>query len=69
MGSLTKNIQLMLDLLMAPFLIIYFSCYTLMAFLVLSLILFFTVSVSRHLDLWQIVELASELESNQQDTE
>ena len=32
------------------------------------MILLFTLSVSRHLDLWQKVELASELESDQQET-
>ena len=40
MGSLHKNIQLMLEFLKAPFLVLHFSYYTLMAFLmILSVIL------------------------------
>ena len=39
-GSFHKNIQLMLAFLKAPFLVLHFSCYTLMAFLmILSVIL------------------------------
>ena len=40
MESLHKNIQLMLEFLKAPFLVLHFSCYTLMTFLMmLSVIL------------------------------
>ena len=56
-GSLHKNIQLMLEFLKAPFLVLHFSYYTLMTFLVmLSVILLYmlmilvcTVSVIIHL--------------------
>ena len=34
--SLHKNIQLMLEFLKAPFLVLHFSCYALMAFLMMS---------------------------------
>ena len=55
--NLHKNIQLMLDFLKSPFLLLHFSCYTLMIFLtMLSLILLsllmallFILSVTRHL--------------------
>ena len=36
MERLHKNIQLMLEFLKAPFLVLHFSCYTLMTFLMLS---------------------------------
>ena len=57
MESLHKNIQLMVELLKPPFLVLHFSCYTLMTFLtMLSLILLsmlmillFILSVIRHL--------------------
>ena len=57
MGSLHKNIQLMLEFIKAPFLVLHFSYYTLMTFLMmLSVILLFMlmmllsiVSVIRHL--------------------
>ena len=35
MGNLQKNIQLMLEFLKGPFLILHFSFYTLMAFLMM----------------------------------
>ena len=73
MGSLHKNIQLMLELLKASFLVLNFSYYTLMTFLILSAILLsmlcwwcFLYSKS---DLFQQLELVSELESDVQDTE
>ena len=73
MGSLHKNIQLMLELLKASFLVLNFSYYTLMTFLILSVILLsmlcwwcFLYSKS---DLFQQLELVSELESDVQDTE
>ena len=57
MGSLHKNIQLMLEFLKAPFLVLHFRCYTLMTFLtMLSVILLsmlmtllFLLSVTWHL--------------------
>ena len=64
----------MLEFRKAPFLILHFCCYTLMTFLmvlsVISLsmlmILLFVLSVAS--DLWQQLELASELESDLRDT-
>ena len=57
MESLQKNIQLMLEFIKAPFLVLHFSCYTLMTFLTmlsvtllsLLMILLFILSVTRHL--------------------
>ena len=57
MESLHKNIQLMLKSLKAPFLVLQFSCYTLMTFLTMLfaillsklMILLFILSVFRHL--------------------
>ena len=56
MGSLHKNIQLMLEFLKAPFLVLHFSYYTLMTLLMLSvillsmlMILLSILSVIRHL--------------------
>ena len=56
-GSLYKNIQLMLEFLKAPFLVLHFSYYTIMAFLMILsvillsmlMILLSTLSVIRHL--------------------
>ena len=58
MTSVQKNIQLMLEFLKAPFLVLHFSYYTLMTFLMMLSIL----SLIRHLI------CASELESDLQDT-
>ena len=56
MASVHKNIQLMLEFLKAPFLVLHFSYYTLMTFLMLSvillsmlMILLSILSVIRHL--------------------
>ena len=57
MESLHKNIQLMLEFLKAPFLVLLFSCYTLMTFLTMSsvillsmlMILLFILRVTKHL--------------------
>ena len=57
MESLHKNIQLMLELLKAPFLVLHFSCFTLMTFLTMLsvtllsmlMILLLILSVNRHL--------------------
>ena len=56
-GSLHKNIQLMVESLKAPSLIVHFYCYTLMTFLTMLyvillsmlMILLFILSVTRHL--------------------
>ena len=71
MESLHKNIQLMLGFLKAPFLVLHFSCSTLMTFLTMLsvillsmlIILLFVLNVTR-----QQLELASELESNLNET-
>ena len=56
MGSIHKNIQLMLQFLKGPFLVLHFSCYILMTFLMISVIILsilmavlFILSVIRHL--------------------
>ena len=57
MESLHKNIQLMLEFLKGPFLVLHFSCYILMTFLMMLsvillsmlMILLFILSVIRHL--------------------
>ena len=74
--SVCKNIQLMLVFIKALFLVLHFSYYALMTFLMslsvilLSrlMILFFTLSVIRHLICGNKLELAYGLESNLQDT-
>ena len=56
MGTLHKNIQLMLEFLKSPFLILHFSYYTLMTFLIMLsvillymlMILLYTLNVIRH---------------------
>ena len=57
MESLHKNIELMLEFLKTPFLVLHFSCYTFMTFLTMLsamllsmlMILLFILSVTRHL--------------------
>ena len=74
-GSLNKNIQLALDFLKCSFLVLHFSYYTLMTFLIMLsvillpmlMILLSTRSVNRS-DLCQHLELSSELESDLRDT-
>ena len=70
-----KNIQLMLEFVKALFLILHFSYYTLMTFLMmLSVILLSMLMILLYSkcdqvsDLWQQLELASELESDLQHT-
>ena len=73
MGSLRKNIQLMLVFLKTPFLVLHFSYYTsvtflmmlsvLLLYMLMMILLLSTLSVIRHQDLWQQLDLASELES------
>ena len=64
MENLHKNIQLMLEFLKALFLVLHFSCYTLMTFLMILLY----SKCDQASDLWQQLELASELEFDLQDT-
>ena len=79
MESLYKNFQLMLEFLKAPFLVLHFAYYTLMTYytllcinyaLLLSMlmILIFYSKCDQASDLWQQLELASEHESDLQDT-
>ena len=55
MESFQKNIQLMLELLKAPFLVLHFSCFTLMTFLtmlsvtLLSMLMILLLILNRHL--------------------
>ena len=68
MESLHKNIHLMLEFLNAPFLVLHFSCYTLMTFLTMSFVILLSIlmilvsilSVIKASDLWQQLEFASE---------
>ena len=75
MGSPHKNIQLMLEFRMAPFLVLHFSHNTLMAFLMMlsvilpsMLMILLCSNCNQASDVWQQLELASELESYLQDT-
>ena len=76
MESLQKNIQLMREFLKCPFLVLHFSYYTLMIFLImlsvilLSMLMILTLhsKCGRAFNLWQQLELPSELESDVQDT-
>ena len=76
MGSLHKNTQLMLEFLKVPFLVQHFSYYTVMTFMIM---LFCNVTIyaddttlcskcDQASDMWQQLELASELESYLRDT-
>ena len=74
-GTLHKNIQLILKFLKAPFLVLHFFYYTLMTLLMmLSVILLSRLMIllsnlcHQASDLWQQVVLASGLESDLQDT-
>ena len=72
MGSLHKNIQLMLELLKAPFLVLRFSYYALMTFLMMLSVILLSDNTTLYFkcdqvsDLWQQLELASEIESDLQ---
>ena len=74
MESLCKNIQLIQEFLKAPFLILHFSYYTLMIFLTMLSVILLSVLMILYSKcdwasgLWQQLELASELESDVQDT-
>ena len=74
MESLHKNIQLMLEFLKAPFLVLHFSYYKLMTFVaMLSVILLYmlmmliSILTDQASDQWQQLELASELGSDLRD--
>ena len=74
MGSPHKNLQLMLEFLKAPFLVLHFSHNTLVTFLMMlsvilqSMLMILPSVISQASDVWQQLELASELESDLQDT-
>ena len=69
MESFHKNIQLMWKFLRASFLVLLFSYYTLIIFLtMLSVILLSMLMILHSTDLWQQLELASELEFDLRDT-
>ena len=74
MGSPHKNLQLMLEFLKAPFLVLHFSHNTLVTFLMMlsvilqSILMILPSVISQASDVWQQLELASELESDLQDT-
>ena len=76
MGSLHKNIQLIMVLLKVPFLVLHFSYNTLMTFLMmlpvilLSMLMILLSNLQCHQtsDLLQQLESASEIESNLRDT-
>ena len=75
MESLHKNIQLMLEFLKTPFLVLYFSCYTLVASMMMLFVILISMLIillyskcNQASDLWQQLELGSELKSDLQDT-
>ena len=78
MGNLHKNIQLMLVFLKGLFLVLHFSYYTLMTFLMMLSVIVLSVLMillstlysecDQASDLWQQRELASQLESDLRDT-
>ena len=68
MESLHKNIQLMLRFLKAPFLVLHIFYYTLMTFLMMLFAILLSKLMMLISDLWQQLELVSELESDLLDT-
>ena len=74
MGSPHKNIRLILGFLKAPILVLHFSYYTLMTFPYLCNIAIYADDTTLYSkcnqasDPWQQLELASEIESDLQDT-
>ena len=70
MRSLHKNIQLMLELLEAPFPIPLdpTPILTMLSVILLSMMILFSSKCDQASDLWQPLDLASELESDLQDT-
>ena len=75
MGSLHKNIMLKLEFLTASFLVLHFSNYKLMTFLMICNTAIYADDITLYSkcnqasDLWQQLELASELEFDLWDTE
>ena len=74
-GKIRKNIQLMVEFLKALFWVSHFSYYTLMAFLMISVILLSMLTILLSIlscdqasNMWQQLELVSELESDLQVT-
>ena len=68
MGSLHKNIQLMLELLKSPFLVLHFSYHTLMTFLMMLYVILLSMLMTtldfecdQASDLWQQLELTLNL--------
>ena len=71
MRSLLKFIQLMPEFLDAPLVVLYFSYYRLMTFLMMSSVILLSVLMmllSTTSELWQKLELTSELASDLRDT-
>ena len=74
MGSLSKSIQLLPEISKALFLVLHFSYYISMTFLMklsvilLSILMILRTKSHQASDLWQQLELASELESDLRDT-
>ena len=72
--SLHKNIQLRMEILKAPFLVLHLSVYTLMVFLMMlsvvliSMLIIVNQKCDEASDLWKQLEQASEVESDLQDT-
>ena len=71
MGSLHKNIQLILEFLKAPFLVLHVFYYGLMTFLIMLVVILLSMLMvllyskcDQTSDLWQQLELASKLESD-----
>ena len=71
MESFHKNIQLMLEFLKVPLLVLHFSYYTLMTILIMSSLILSSIldttlysKCDLTSDLWQQLELVSELESD-----
>ena len=75
MGIFHKNIQFILDFIKALFLVLHFSYYTLMTLLIMLPVIFVIIALyaddftlyskcDQPADLWQQVELPSELESD-----
>ena len=71
MESLHKYIKLMLEFLNVPFLVLHFSYYTSVTFLTMLVMILLSMPMIycyQASDLWQELELVSELESDLQDT-
>ena len=67
-GILQKNIQLMLEFFKAPFLVLHFSYYVICNIAIYADDTFLCSKCRQASDLWQKLELTSELESDQEDT-